>query len=75
LLFAILAGLTRHGYLDRPRPRDGSVGPNASLKTWLAAAPVMMIMQPMATDWRIIAMRSLPVFLAICWACGPSWLR
>jgi hypothetical protein len=35
----------------------------------------MMIMQPMETDWRIIAMRSLPQFFDIVWACGPSSLK
>ena len=37
--------------------------PNASFKTWLAAAPAMIIMEPMATYCRIIAMRSLLQFL------------
>jgi hypothetical protein len=41
------------------------VGPNASRKTWLAATPAMMIMEPSATYCMIIAMRSLPQFLAI----------
>jgi hypothetical protein len=68
LLFQMLAGLVRHVYLDRPRPRLLSVGPNASLKTWLAAAPAMMIMEPMATYCRIIAMRSLLQLFDIIWA-------
>jgi hypothetical protein len=73
-LLTKLAGLVRHAYLDRPRPRGGSDGPNASLKTWLAAAPAMMIMEPMATYWRMIARRSSPQFFDILWACGPrSW--
>jgi Subunit ChlI of Mg-chelatase len=38
-----------HDYLDRPRPRWLSVGPNASLRTWVAATPAMTIMEPRAT--------------------------
>jgi hypothetical protein len=68
LLLQVLAGLVRHGHLDQPRPRSLPLGPNASLRTWLAAAPAMMIMEPMATDCRIIAMRSLLQLFDIIWA-------
>ncbi len=54
------------GYLDRPR--WSPVGPNASLRSWLAMKPVIMIMEPTATYCMVIAIRSLPQFLAIDWA-------
>lgn len=54
------------GYLDRPRRL--SVGPNTSLRSWVAMKPVIMIMEPTATDCMIIAIRSLLQFLAIDWA-------
>ena len=53
------------GYLGLPRPRLSPVGPNASRKTWLAATPAMMIMEPIATYCMIMAMRSLPQLLDI----------
>jgi hypothetical protein len=51
------------GYLDRPR--WSPVGPNTSLKSWAAMKPVIMIIEPTATDCMIIAIRSLLQFLAI----------
>ncbi len=51
------------GYLDRPRWLSG--GPNTSLKSWAPMKPVIMIIEPTATDCMIIAIRSLLQFLAI----------
>ena len=53
----------RRIHLDLPSLRWRSGVPNASLRTWLAAAPAMMIIEPMATYCRIIARRSLLQFL------------
>src|SRR5271165_6423577 len=72
-LFLVTAGAAGHNYLDLPRP--WSEGPKASLKTWLAAAPAMTIIEPRATYCRIIAIRSLSQFFDIIWAWGPRSVR
>ena len=69
----VSGGAALANYLDRSRPWSGDR--NTSRKTWLAAAPVMTIMQPMATDCRSMAMRSLLQFCDIIWAWGPRSLR
>jgi hypothetical protein len=51
------------GYLDRPR--WSPVGPNNSLKSWAPMKPVIMIIEPTATDCMIIAIRSSLQFFAI----------
>ncbi|HLJ95436.1 MAG TPA: hypothetical protein VKU02_19825 [Gemmataceae bacterium] len=52
---------------DLPRR---SVRPNSSFIRWAAAAPAMMIIEPMATHCSVIARRSLAMLFAIIWAWG-----
>jgi hypothetical protein len=71
----VSAGFARHGHLSRPCPRSRSRDPRASFKLWLAASPVMTIMEPRATYCRIIARRSLPHFFDNISAWGPRSCR
>jgi hypothetical protein len=61
--FSPAGGCIVPGHRDLPWPWPDD--PKTSFKAWLAATPAMTIMEPRATYWQIMAIRSLPQFLDI----------